>query len=110
MDEDGTYTHSALLDYPSVMHLSNKVQENAINIIFAVTESQQEAYKVLKEIIEGSKVGVLTANSSNILELLEEQIKVYSGSEFASYDFLWIPSPVQALPSSNCRGFLYAVT
>lgn len=109
LDEDGMYTHSTLQDYPSVLQLNNKMRENAINIIFAVTEPQQEAYKILMKIIDGAKVGLLTADSSNILELVEEQYKVYSGSEFAHYDFLWTPSPFQALPSSNCRLFLHAV-
>jgi protocadherin alpha len=70
------YTYSALQDYPSVSHLNYKVIQNAINIIFAVTESQQEAYRVLTKTIEGAKVGHLTANSSNILELVEEQYRV----------------------------------
>jgi protocadherin alpha len=110
LDEDGIYTHSTLQDYPSVMQLSNKVQNNSINIIFAVTENQEDAYSALMKIIEGSKVGVLTADSSNILELVEEQFKVYSGSGFAHYDLLWIPSPIQVLSSFNCRCFLYTVS
>jgi protocadherin alpha len=81
LDEDGRYTHSTLQDYPSVMQLSNKVQNNSINIIFAVTESQEDAYRAVMKIIEGSKVGVLTADSSNILELVEEQFKVYSAQD-----------------------------
>jgi protocadherin alpha len=72
------YTHSSLQDYPSVSHLSHKVRDNAINVIFAVTDSQQEAYRLLAKNIEGAKVGLLTANSSNILELVEEQYKVRS--------------------------------
>lgn len=98
MDEDGMYTHSTLQDYPSVLQLNNKMRENAINIIFAVTEPQQEAYKILMKIIDGAKVGLLTADSSNILELVEELYKVYSGSEFAHYDFLWTPHIRPCLP------------
>lgn len=88
MDEDGMYTHSTLQDYPSVLQLNNKVQEKSISIIFAVTEPQQEAYNVLTNNIEGSKVGLLAADSSNILKLVEEKYKVYSVSGFAHYDFL----------------------
>jgi len=87
LDDDGMYTHSSLQDYPSVLQLNNKVQENFINIIFAVTQNQQEAYSVLTKIIDGSQVGPLTADSSNILQLLEELYMVYSGSGFARYDF-----------------------
>ena len=74
--ENGIYTHSLLQDYPSVSHLNHKVRENAINIIFAVTEPQLEAYKYLSEIIEGSNAGSLSADSSNILELVQEQYMV----------------------------------
>jgi len=88
LDGDGMYTHSSLQDYPSVLQLNNKVQKNAINIIFAVTQSQQEAYSVLMKIIEGSKVGLLAADSSNVLQLIEQLYMVYSGSGFAHYDFL----------------------
>jgi hypothetical protein len=70
------YTHSTLQDYPSISHLKHRVRENAINILFAVTKPQQEAYSLLSKIIDGAKVGHLTANSSNILELVEEQYKV----------------------------------
>jgi hypothetical protein len=110
LDKDGIYTHSTLQDYPSVLQLNNKVRENAINIIFAVTEPQREAYSVLTKIIDGTKVGLLTADSSNVLELVEEQYKVYSGSGFAHYDFFWTLSPIQALLSSNFRGFLNGIS
>jgi protocadherin alpha len=70
------YTHSTLQDYPSVSHLNHRVRENAVNILFAVTELQQGAYGLLARNIDGAKVGQLTANSSNILELVEEQYKV----------------------------------
>jgi len=86
LDEDGMYTHSTLQDYPSVLQLNNKVQENTISIIFAVTEPQQEAYKVLTNIIEGSKVGLLAADSSNILKLVEEQYKKLSSSVHMHHD------------------------
>lgn len=86
LDKDGIYTHSTLQDYPSVLQLNNKVRENAINIIFAVTEPQREAYSVLTKIIDGTKVGLLTADSSNVLELVEEQYKKISSSVDMQHD------------------------
>ena len=74
--KNGLYTHSLLMDYPSVSHLNHQVRKNAINIIFAVTASQQEAYANLAKNIDGASVGVLTSDSSNIIELVEEQYKV----------------------------------
>jgi hypothetical protein len=70
------YTHSTLQDYPSIAHLKHRVGNSAIIILFAVTELQQEAYSLLAKNMDGAKVGRLTANSSNILELVEEQYKV----------------------------------
>ena len=93
------YTHSTLQDYPSVLQLNNKMRENAINIIFAVTEPQQNAYRVLTKVIDGAEVGLLSADSSNVLKLVEELYKVHPGSQFAHYDFFWT-----LLPNSS-RGF-----
>jgi hypothetical protein len=76
LDKDGTYTLSTLQDYPSVLQLDNKVRENDIFIIFAVTEPQQKAYSVLTRIIHEARVGLLTVDSSNVLELVEEKYKV----------------------------------
>jgi protocadherin alpha len=81
LDEYGMYTHSTLQDYPSISHLKHRVRENAVNVLFAVTELQQKAYSLLAKNIDGAKVGHLTANSSNILELVEEQYKVNPISE-----------------------------
>lgn len=80
LDKGGMYTHSTLQDYPSISHLKHRVRESAINILFAVTKPQQEAYSLLSTNIDGAKVGHLTANSSNILELVEEQYKKVSSS------------------------------
>lgn len=103
------YTHSTLQDYPSISHLKHRVRENAISILFAVTKPQQEAYSLLSKNIDGAKVGHLTANSSNILELVEEQYKVnlISGLyQIRISFFLLALKPSQILTSSSFRGFV----
>lgn len=46
------YTHSALLDYPSLSQINSKIQEHKVNIIFAVTEDQESIYAKLANMLE----------------------------------------------------------
>ncbi|KAK3771306.1 hypothetical protein RRG08_024382 [Elysia crispata] len=70
--ENGLYSLSSYLDYPSVGQIVNKIKEKAVSIIFAITEDQFDIYEQLSNIIEGSTVGVLANDSSNIVKLIEE--------------------------------------
>lgn len=72
----GLYTHSSVQDYPSISQINLKVKQNAINVIFAVTESQISVYHRLREHIEGSSCGQLSNDSSNIVELVKSQYEV----------------------------------
>ncbi|GLV41732.1 myospheroid [Carabus blaptoides fortunei] len=74
------YTHSSLQDYPSISQINLKVKENAINVIFAVTEEQIEVYRQLQAHIEGSSSGKLSADSSNVVDLVKEQYQQISSS------------------------------
>ena len=47
-----------------------------MNLIFAVTEEQFDVYNLLKENVEGSSAGTLSADSSNIVELVKAQYQV----------------------------------
>ncbi|PNF14413.1 hypothetical protein B7P43_G01720 [Cryptotermes secundus] len=106
LDEGGMYTHSTLQDYPSILHLKHRVRENAINILFAVTKPQQEVYSLLSKNIDGAKVGHLTANSSNILELVEEQYKKVSSSVDMQHD---APEYIQVTFYTSCQSSSEAV-
>ena len=76
MDSKGVYTHSSDLDYPSVSQINHKVKENSVNIIFAITEEQFNVYELLQQNVEGSSVGTLSNDSSNIVNLVKEQYQV----------------------------------
>merc|ERR1719435_514145 len=73
MDEKGVYTHSTLQDYPSVSQINHKVKENSVNLIFAVTDEQLHIYNLLAGAVEGSSAGRLSADSSNVVELVQAQ-------------------------------------
>ena len=77
LDKEGImYTHSTILDYPSVSQINQVAKEDNINIIFAVTSDQKSVYTRLSQIIEGSSTGQLTANSSNIVDLVKTEYSV----------------------------------
>jgi len=80
LDTKGTYTHSSLQDYPSISQINLKVKQNAINIIWAVTEEQINVYKRLTKHVEGSFAGKLSDDSSNVVELIREQYDAISSS------------------------------
>ena len=89
MDSKGEYTHSTLQDYPSVAQVNSKVKEKSINMIFAVTAEQIDIYKRLSANVEGATCGTLSANSSNVVELVKEEYQVNfskeSGTEPSMY-------------------------
>lgn len=68
--ENGMYTMSHYYDYPSIAHLVQKLSENNIQTIFAVTEEFQPVYKELQNLIPKSAVGTLSSNSSNVIQLI----------------------------------------
>ncbi|NXW51045.1 ITB2 protein, partial [Nyctiprogne leucopyga] len=69
--EDNMYKKSNEFDYPSVGQLVQKLTENNIQPIFAVTSKMVDVYKKLSELIPKSAVGELNEDSSNIIELIQ---------------------------------------
>ena len=63
-------------DYPSISQLAHKIAETKVTIIFAVTRDQIPIYRELSKLIEGSTVGELANDSSNIVELVKENYDV----------------------------------
>jgi protocadherin alpha len=76
LDGRGMYTHSTLQDYPSISQVNLKVKKNAINVIFAVTANQINIYDKLSNNVEGASSGTLSADSSNVVDLVREQYDV----------------------------------
>lgn len=76
MNENGEYTHSTVMDYPSIAQLNQKAIQNSISIIFAVTSNQVDIYNQTAKRIEGAKTAELSKDSSNIVELVKEEYRV----------------------------------
>ncbi|XP_047669963.1 integrin beta-7 [Tachysurus fulvidraco] len=71
LKSDGSYD-GKLFDYPSVGHLSQVLQDNNIQLIFAVTKNTFSAYQALSALIPQSVVGVLEDDSSNVVQLISD--------------------------------------
>ncbi|KAM6943427.1 integrin beta-6 [Xenentodon cancila] len=70
LDVNNEYSRSTIQEYPTLGQLIDKVVENNILLIFAVTENQINIYKNYADLIPGATVGVLATDSRNILELI----------------------------------------
>lgn len=73
LDDDGFYSESTDQDYPSLSQIVRVVQQSKINLIFAVPEEAFHVYDTMSKFIEGSSVGTLAGDSSNIVQLVRDQ-------------------------------------
>ncbi|XP_047426889.1 integrin beta-3a [Mugil cephalus] len=71
LDNEDTYNNSTVLDYPSLALMMEKMSENNINLVFAVTESVVPLYKEYSMLIPGAVVGKLSRDSGNVIQLIE---------------------------------------
>ncbi|XP_043999708.1 integrin beta-6 [Gambusia affinis] len=70
LDENNEYSMSTKQEYPTLGQLIDKVVENNILLIFAVTENQINNYKNYADFIPGATVRVLASDSRNILDVI----------------------------------------
>ncbi|XP_016994692.2 integrin beta-PS isoform X2 [Drosophila takahashii] len=80
LNAQGEYTHSIYQDYPSISQINQKVKDNAINIIFAVTANQLSVYEKLVEHIQGSSAAKLDNDSANVVDLVKSEYDKISSS------------------------------
>ena len=73
---DNIYTESSNQDYPSVSQITAKLKQKSVSIIFAVTKDQFSVYEKLANIVESSTTGELANDSSNIVNLIEDNYNV----------------------------------
>ncbi|XP_021476281.2 integrin beta-1 [Oncorhynchus mykiss] len=99
--ENNMYTVSHYYDYPSIAHLVQKLSDNNIQTIFAVTEEFQPVYKELKNLIPKSAVGILSANSSNVINLIIDAYNSLSSEVILENSKL--PVGVTIMYQSRCK-------
>lgn len=72
LDSDNIYNKSSILDYPSLALMSEKMSENNIYLVFAVTNYVYPLYKEYSQLIPGTTVGTLSEDSGNVIQLIEK--------------------------------------
>ncbi|EDW64210.1 integrin beta-nu isoform X1 [Drosophila virilis] len=78
LNKAGEYTGSLVYDYPSLEEIYRELLRRKINVIFAVTEQVFGTYQELSGLMqEISNVEILSADSSNILELIKKSYESF---------------------------------
>ncbi|XP_053263922.1 integrin beta-6 [Podarcis raffonei] len=75
LDHNNEYSMSTVLEYPSLGQLIDKIVQNNILLIFAVTKEQVPLYKNYANLIPGATVGKLQMDSGNVLQLIIDAYK-----------------------------------
>uniref|UniRef100_A0A8C1KDT6 Integrin beta n=1 Tax=Cyprinus carpio TaxID=7962 RepID=A0A8C1KDT6_CYPCA len=75
LTSDGNYTHDTRQDYPSIPTLVRLLLKHNIIPIFAVTNHSYTYYQKLSEYFPIAEVGQLQEDSSNILNILDKNIR-----------------------------------
>ncbi|XP_062862702.1 integrin beta-5 [Trichomycterus rosablanca] len=70
LNEKNEYSASTKMDYPSLALLGEKLAENNIFLIFAVTKRHYVLYKNFTALIPGTTVEILDKSSKNIIQLI----------------------------------------
>lgn len=69
------YTMATEMDYPSIGQIADKIASKKITTIFAVMEDVEEIYNLLKNELEGARVGRITNDSANIVDIVVKNYK-----------------------------------
>ncbi|KAM3861852.1 integrin beta-5 [Diretmus argenteus] len=70
LNDKNEYSASTKMDYPSLALLGEKLAENNIYLIFAVTKRLYVIYKNFTALIPGTTVEILDQDSKNIIQLI----------------------------------------
>uniref|UniRef100_A0A8D0CIR9 Integrin beta n=1 Tax=Scleropages formosus TaxID=113540 RepID=A0A8D0CIR9_SCLFO len=97
---DNSYNMSTTLDYPSLALINEKMSENNINLIFAVTSHVVPLYQNYSELIPGTTVGTLSDDSGNVIQLiLDAYAKIRSKVELELLD---VPEELSLSFNATC--------
>ncbi|XP_051994725.1 integrin beta-3a isoform X1 [Xyrauchen texanus] len=100
INKDNEYDMSTTLDYPSLGLITDKISENNINLIFAVTVNMVSLYRNYSELIPGSAVGTLSKDSGNVVQLiLDAYASIRSKVEL---ELLGVPDELSLFINATC--------
>ena len=91
-------------DYPSIGQVRAAALQNHVNLIFATAASELAVYRELSQLIEGSAVGVLSSNSSNIIALIQDNYNKISSEVILAAQ---TPTGISLSIDAKCPGNQY---
>lgn len=100
LDNNNIYNKTTVLDYPSLALMTEKMSQNNINLIFAVTNYVVSLYKEYSELIPGTTVGVLDSDSGNVIELIREAYKKIRSK--VELELLGVPEELNLVFNATC--------
>ncbi|XP_031749004.1 integrin beta-2 isoform X3 [Xenopus tropicalis] len=100
--EDNLYKRSNEFDYPSVGQLAQKLSENNIQAVFAVTSNMVQTYRNLSKLIPKSVVGELSSDSRNVVQLITDAYQALSSEVILDHGTT--PDFLEILYDSLCPG------
>ncbi|XP_063789154.1 integrin beta-2 isoform X2 [Pseudophryne corroboree] len=98
--DDNIYKRSNEFDYPSVGQLAQKLSQNNIQVVFAVTSNMVKTYQDLSKLIPKSVVGGLSDDSSNVVQLITEAYQNLSSEVILDHGIT--PDFLDIQYDSNC--------
>ncbi|XP_051994730.1 integrin beta-3a isoform X5 [Xyrauchen texanus] len=99
MNKDNEYDMSPTQDYPSLL-ITDKISENNINLVFAVTSNLVSVYHNYSELIPGSVVKTISKDSGNVVQpLLDAYAKIRSKVEL---ELLGVPDELSLSITATC--------
>ncbi|XP_076858565.1 integrin beta-2 [Brachyhypopomus gauderio] len=102
LDTKHMYSKSNVWDYPSVGQIARKLEEQNIQPIFAVTKEVKDVYSELSKLIPKSEVEELSADSSNVVNLIVNAYNKLSSNVIVTHDAL--PEELTIKYKSSCSG------
>uniref|UniRef100_A0A3B5MUD9 Integrin beta n=1 Tax=Xiphophorus couchianus TaxID=32473 RepID=A0A3B5MUD9_9TELE len=100
LDDNNNFNKSTVLDYPSLGLITDKMSENNINLIFAVTSYVVPLYQEYSQLIPGTTVGTLSDDSGNVIQLIKEAYeKIRSKMEL---ELLGVPEELNLSFNASC--------
>ncbi|XP_076966925.1 integrin beta-7 [Tamandua tetradactyla] len=102
LDSNGLYSRSPDFDYPSVGQVAQALSAANIQPIFAVTSATLPVYQELSKLIPKSAVGLLSEDSSNVVQLIMDAYNSLSSTVTLKHS---PPTPkVHISYESHCGG------
>lgn len=95
------YSKSSEMDYPSVGQLALKLEKHNIQPIFAVTDNVKDVYRHLSKMIPKSEVGILSSDSGNVVNLIQEAYNKLSSKVTLTHDVL--PEDIRVTYKPKCE-------